>query len=106
METLETLAAKHAGDIVRLALKHASPRKALVVFDARTPLARLVTSAYRAALQGDRTQPSEPSPGQHAETIAEHFSAPIAAATNPSRRGAFWSAAGLCSSTQCHCRQK
>lgn len=50
MEALEKQAAKHAGDIVRLALKHESPRKALVVFDARTPLARLVTAAYRAAL--------------------------------------------------------
>lgn len=50
MTPLETLAAKHAADIVRLALKHDDAKKALVVFDARTPLARLVTAAYRAAL--------------------------------------------------------
>lgn len=50
MEALEKRAAKHAGDIVRLAVKHAPPKKALVVFDLRTPLARVVSAAYRAAL--------------------------------------------------------
>jgi hypothetical protein len=50
METLAAQAARHAGDIVRLAIQHDPAQKALVVFDARSPLARLVTEAYRAAL--------------------------------------------------------
>src|ERR1044071_2908573 len=50
MHPLEAAAAKNAGDIVRLAIKLAPARRALVVFDAQTPLARLVTAAYRAAL--------------------------------------------------------
>lgn len=45
-------AAKHAADIVRLAIKHDGTRKALVVFDAHTRLSRLITDAYRAALPG------------------------------------------------------
>jgi hypothetical protein len=50
MEGLEAQAARHAKDIVRLALKHEPARKALVVFDAQTPLARLVAAAYKEAL--------------------------------------------------------
>ena len=50
MGTLETLAAKHAADNVRLAVKHDPSRKALVVFDLQCPLSRLVAGAYRAAL--------------------------------------------------------
>ena len=52
METIAAKAAKNAGDIVRLAIKHAAGRKALVVFDARTPLSRLIADAYRVALPG------------------------------------------------------
>lgn len=43
-------AAKHVGDIVRLAIKHPQDRRSLVVFDERTPLARLLVAAYRQAL--------------------------------------------------------
>jgi len=50
MKDLSALAAKHAADTVRLALKHEPARKALVVFDAQSPLSRLVTEAYRSAL--------------------------------------------------------
>lgn len=50
MEPLAAQAAQHAGDIVRLAIKHDPARKALVVFDARSPLSRLIAEAYRAAL--------------------------------------------------------
>ncbi|HTM68930.1 MAG TPA: hypothetical protein VL426_06570, partial [Candidatus Binatia bacterium] len=50
MDPLAAKAAKHAGDIVRLAIKHPPGRKALVIFDARTPLSRVITEAYRAAL--------------------------------------------------------
>jgi len=50
MTTPETAAAKHVGDIVRHAIKLAPARRALVVFDERTPLAKLIAAAYRAAL--------------------------------------------------------
>lgn len=50
MDTLSATATKNVGDIVRLAIKHAAPRKALVVFDERTPLSRHITDAYRAAV--------------------------------------------------------
>src|SRR5512135_3454106 len=50
MGTLAAAAAKHAADIVRLALRHDDARKALVVFDARTPLSRLIAGAYKEAL--------------------------------------------------------
>lgn len=50
MDTLSAKAEKNVSDIVRLAIKHAAPRKALVVFDLRTPLSRLLTEAYRTAL--------------------------------------------------------
>lgn len=50
MDPLQAAAAKNVGDIVRLAIKHAPQSKALVVFDARSPLSRLLTDAYRAAL--------------------------------------------------------
>ena len=50
MQDLSALAAKHAADTVRLALKHDPARKALVVFDAQSPLSRLVAGAYASAL--------------------------------------------------------
>ncbi len=50
MDHLLETAAKHASDTVRLALKHDPARKALVVFDAQSPLSRLVAAAYRRAL--------------------------------------------------------
>ena len=50
MENLAALAAKHAGDTVRLALKHDPARKALVVFDAQSPLSRLLAEAYHQVL--------------------------------------------------------
>lgn len=43
-------AAKNVGDIVRLAIKLDPAKRALVVFDERTPLSRLLASAYRVAL--------------------------------------------------------
>ncbi len=54
MDPLAERAARHASDIVALALKHEPARKALVVFDLRCPLSRLVTDAYRAALPDAR----------------------------------------------------
>src|SRR5688500_20093778 len=50
MNELASKAAQNAGDIVRLAIKHPPGRKALVVFDGRSPLSRLLRDAYRAAL--------------------------------------------------------
>jgi hypothetical protein len=50
MERLIDAAAGHADAIVRLAIEHDPSRKALVVFDGHSPLARLVTEAYRRAL--------------------------------------------------------
>lgn len=50
MQDLSALAAKHAADTVNLALKHDPARKALVVFDAQSPLSRLVAGAYASAL--------------------------------------------------------
>lgn len=50
MTGLAARAARNVEDIVRLAIRHPRERAALVVFDERTPLARLVASAYRAAL--------------------------------------------------------
>lgn len=50
MKDLASRAASNAGDIIRLAIKHDPSRKALVVFDARTPLARLVAGAYQIVL--------------------------------------------------------
>ncbi len=50
MESLALAAAKHARDIVTLAIEHHPSRKALVVFDARSPLSRLLTDAYKEAL--------------------------------------------------------
>ena len=43
-------ATRNVGDIVRLAIKHSTAKRTLVVFDERTPLARILTAAYRAAL--------------------------------------------------------
>jgi len=43
-------AEKHIRDILALAVEHAPPRKALVVFDARSPLSLLLTEAYRRGL--------------------------------------------------------
>lgn len=50
--TIAESAAKHVGDIVRLAIKHDDNRKAVVVFDNASPLSRLLAEAYRAALPG------------------------------------------------------
>lgn len=50
MHPLAPTAAKHAADIVRLAIRHDDTREALVVFDVRSPLSRIVTEAYRDAL--------------------------------------------------------
>lgn len=50
MESRAALAARNVGDIVALAFEHPPERGALVVFDTRTPLARILTEAYRAAL--------------------------------------------------------
>lgn len=47
---LDAIAAKNVADVVRLAVKHSPARKALVAFDARTPLARILAQAYRSAL--------------------------------------------------------
>lgn len=50
MERLVETAASHADAIIRLAIEHDPSKKALVVFDAQSPLSRLVTEAYRKAL--------------------------------------------------------
>jgi hypothetical protein len=50
MDSLPAQAAKHVSDIVRLAIKHEDSRKALVVFDAQTPLSRLLADAYKVSL--------------------------------------------------------
>lgn len=50
MDSLSVAAAKNVNDIVRLALKHEDGRKALVVYDSRTPLSRLLTDAYAVTL--------------------------------------------------------
>lgn len=50
METLAASAAAHVTDIVTLAIEHHPARKALVVFDARSPLSRLLADAYLTAL--------------------------------------------------------
>ncbi len=47
---LVALAAKNLGDVVTLAIRHADDRKALVVFDDHSPLAKVITEAYRVAL--------------------------------------------------------
>lgn len=54
MQALLSAAARHADDIVRLALKHDPARQALVVFDAQSELSRLVAAAYRQALPDAR----------------------------------------------------
>lgn len=51
---LVAVAAKHVKDIVRLAIRRSPAAKALVVFDERTPLARIVAAAYRQALPDAR----------------------------------------------------
>lgn len=50
MESTASLAAKHVRDIVTLAIEHHPSRKALVVFDVRSPLSRLLGDAYKEAL--------------------------------------------------------
>ena len=55
MDTLAAKATKNVGDIVRLAIKHAPARKALVFFDERTPLAKIITTELRA-----KTPPKRP----------------------------------------------
>ncbi len=50
MEPLIDQVARHVGDIVRLAINHDPARTALVVFDTRSPLSKLVADAYRTAL--------------------------------------------------------
>ncbi|MEY4723235.1 MAG: hypothetical protein RLZZ324_748 [Candidatus Parcubacteria bacterium] len=56
MDLLST-AAGHARDIVFDAIKHKGGAAALVVFDDETPLARLLTDAYRATLPAARFEP-------------------------------------------------
>ncbi len=50
MESPISSAAKHVADIVTLAIEHHPSRKALVVFDLRSPLSRLLAEAYATAL--------------------------------------------------------
>lgn len=50
MESVARNAAKHVADIVTLAIEHHPSRKALVVFDARSSLSRLLSDAYKEAL--------------------------------------------------------
>ncbi len=50
MESVAINAAKHVSDIVTLAIEHHPSRKALVVFDARSPLSHLLSDAYQEAL--------------------------------------------------------
>ncbi len=50
MASLTETAARNVGDIVRLAIKYEDTRRALVVFDARSLLTRIVTDAYRSTL--------------------------------------------------------
>lgn len=47
-------ATRNVGDIARHAIKLAPAHRALVVFDERTPLAKLIAAAYRAALPDAR----------------------------------------------------
>lgn len=54
MTDLVSAANEHATAIVRLALEHTPERQALVVFDERSALSRLLTSAYRHALPNAR----------------------------------------------------
>ncbi len=46
----ETLAAAHLRDILALAVEHAPPRRAVVVYDTRSELSALLARAYRLAL--------------------------------------------------------
>lgn len=50
MSDLIKAAQQHTADIVRLALEHKPDRGALVVFDSRSTLSKLLTAAYRSAL--------------------------------------------------------
>jgi len=50
MDALKEEAAKHARDIVTLAIRHDPSKKALVVFDLGCPLSYLLAEAYRAVL--------------------------------------------------------
>jgi aminopeptidase len=65
MDPLAVKAAKNAGDIVRLAIRHDAGREALIVFDARTPLSRIMADAYAGilpsatAIDFDRSSPAE-----------------------------------------------
>jgi aminopeptidase len=52
MDPLAAKASKNAGDIVRLAIKHDAARKALIVYDTRTPLSKILTAAYTDVLPG------------------------------------------------------
>ncbi len=47
VEELVATAEKHVGDILRFALEHIPPQKALIVFDVRCPLATALIEAYR-----------------------------------------------------------
>ncbi len=50
MTSSTAIAVKNVGDIVHYAIKLSTGKSILVVFDERTPLSRLMTSAYRSAL--------------------------------------------------------
>ncbi len=50
MESVSSAAATHVADIVTLAIEHHPARAALVVFDLRSPLSRLLAEAYRTAI--------------------------------------------------------
>jgi leucyl aminopeptidase (aminopeptidase T) len=59
MDPLISRAAGHAADIVHTAIGHEDSRRALVVFDSRSPLSRLVTEAYRVVGEGQRGKRAE-----------------------------------------------
>jgi aminopeptidase len=47
-------AARHLGDVLAIAMEHSGAQQALVVYDARTPLACALTEGYRRNLPGAR----------------------------------------------------
>ena len=63
--SLQTTAEKNLNDTLRLALQHAAPSRALIVYDQRSEGSRLLTAALQAILPGetamdfDKVQPQE-----------------------------------------------
>ncbi|MBX9869201.1 MAG: hypothetical protein K2X63_05335, partial [Burkholderiaceae bacterium] len=49
---LAPLAAKHVRDMLAYSIQHSTAQRALVVFDTRSTLAQVLTTAYRACLPG------------------------------------------------------